>query len=146
MYASFKNDSEFASELVGIAAESLIAWTDRPPTSLDSIIPSKPDIKCAFGWIAAASSDPDTAIILSGRYFDDSRGTLTSGLAIPRTTCTDKCGLAGNVYRFPSGGLKFNMYVMGSSTITTGDETLSFSRSGGINWKDGKYRRFPGPP
>ena len=85
--------------------------------------------------------------MLSGRYFDDRNGSLESGTAIPRVSCTgDSCRLQGPTIRVYGGAAKFNYYVMGSSTITTGGDTFSYSRSGGVDLNKGEYVRFPGPP
>ena len=148
MFASYKSDIDYGFELLDALTDGLTTWTGRPPPEPDLGQVFSNSVKCAFGWIATASSDPDTDFRLSGRYFDDAQGHLVSGEAISRISCTgtDSCGLSGTVYGILSGGAKFNMYVLGSSTISVDDDVHTYARSGGVNWKDGKWRRFPGPP
>ena len=123
MYASFKYDGQSVVEISGGVGQGY-----RPPDSPE--LPTGPGIKCAFGWVATATSHPETGITVSGRYYYDRDGSLVAGSVAPSVSCTDdECSLRGELFEFPLGLAEFNMYMLGSHSISSDGQTLSFQRS-----------------
>ena len=139
MYASFTTDEQRVLDIAGGVGGP------HPPDKPD--LPSGEGIRCAFGWVATATSDPETEITLSGRYYHDAQGSLVAGAAVTSVSCTDdECSVRGELFEFLFGLAESNMYMLGSHRISSDGQTLLFQRSGGVDLKTGLYVRFPGPP
>ena len=146
MYASFQSDGDVAVGFVDSIITALMFHTGEPAPPTNDV-PTGVGIKCAFGWVATATSDRRSEITLSGQYYDDREGSVAAGPAVPGVSCTgEKCSLKGEVFEFPLGSVTFDMYMSGSHSISSDGQTLSFERSGGVDLQTGLYVRFPGSP
>ena len=75
MYASFRSDAYIVVDISGEVG----AIGSRPPD--ESVIPIEPNIKCAFGWAATATPEPETEITPRGALL------ILAGLGLVSMVC-----------------------------------------------------------
>ena len=115
----------------------------NPPSTSDPLPTSLPNIKCAYGWVATATSDPRATVTVSGTYYKGEPGAIGAGtdFLTPAVVCEAGCGVKGQILYLPTMS-DVKLYVQGTHKVDTGNHANTYETSSGMRTKDGKYIPF----